>query len=157
MADPSNENQQPKPKTSWQSSGGCERCDSMEDRLYPEAPGRPHPHCNCTMRLVGMVEGGCVSNSGGIQVMFAGSNHPDAGSDDTPVDPAGIVELIYNYRFTCDDGAVFEGEVTVSVTYEDMYDQSEDGIENDRYDEAYDIVEGIANNECRPCPAPAVS
>ncbi len=157
MADPENNDEQQEPKTTWQSSGGCERCDSMDGRLWPEPPGRPHPHCNCTMRRVGQVDGGCDPDTGGIQVQFEGSNHPNSPDDGSDVDLQDEVELIYTYRITCDDGAVYEGEVTVSVTYQDLYDDLEGDIADDRYDEAYDLVEGITDNECRPCPTPHVS
>lgn len=151
MADPE---QAPKPKYSWQTTGGCERCEDMAPRLYPEPPGRPHPHCECTMQPVGYVPGGCQPDSGGIQVQFEGSNHPP--SRGTAPDPSDMVELVYEYRLTCDDGMIYEGQVIVSITYQDLFDHGSD-IVDVKYNEAYDRVETLASGQCRACPQPPVS
>ncbi len=129
---------------SWQSSGGCERCDSMQGRLYPEEPGRPHPHCNCTRDLVGYGPEFDCELGNLIQLEHAGSNHP-AGQ--LP-DPDDTLELVYDYRITCNDGFVYEGQVMVEMTYAELADL--DSLDA-AYEEAFDMVESIADDSCRPC------
>jgi hypothetical protein len=134
----------------WVTNGGCERCDSMEGRLYPEPPGRPHPHCDCTIQWVGRGPQSCESNEADITLDHEGSTHP-YGPWPSPDD---TFEMYFAYRIICPAGDVLEGEIMIERTYQDEQTMDPDDFFDEAYVEAFGEVEDIAASECSPCPEP---
>ena len=134
----------------WHSTGGCERCDDMEDRYFQEEPPRQHPNCTCD--IVESDELPCEEREPTYQLAHVESIHgPTADPDDT-------FTMVFDYRITCPTGDVKTGQVEVERTYGELeaaWDDAEEIFFEEAVAEALEEVDGIAAADCPPCPTPA--
>lgn len=137
----------------WVTNGGCERCDALDGLVFDTEPFRPHRNCNCSIISRSGVHRDCRAEFATYEVAYSSPVHHTDGSNENDE-----FDLVFDYRIRCWDGEIIEGQVSVSLTYAEMWatGDPEDAMLSAEM-EAYELVEEIAATECHPCTPPLVS
>lgn len=127
----------------WNSSGGCERCDSMPTNHESE-PSRPHPNCGGQIIKIPKGTGRCRYPEPRIEL--------DCHGDHDGYDPAGSFTAIWEFRITCRDGTEIVGQFSTEKAYADWETWEDQDVSTERMmDEAMQIAEAHAETECPEC------
>jgi hypothetical protein len=132
----------------WESSGGCEMCDSMDGREFDTEPYRPHPNCNCTI----ISRTGMNRDCGNEQLHYV-VEHSESVHHASDPDVDDEFDLVYDYEITCFDGEEITGEVVVSATYGEEQGAELEDFMDDMFEDALELVDEIAMMECQNCGA----
>lgn len=131
----------------WQSTGGCERCDIMEDgNPYADEPPRPHPNCLCDAVEFTPTRD-CIDEEYRYSVVVASEN----------LDPVNnTLTYTFDYAIVClANNSTLTGSVEVEREYDDWVNTPDDAMDlylDELIADALEQVDDIAAAQCPPCP-----
>lgn len=136
----------------WQSSGGCTRCDAMDNRYSKTPLNRPHPNCNCTIVDRYAQNTDCDESDVRYEIQHAGNSH------NSSTDPGDELEMYFDYLITCwGNKGQIGGQVTVKMTYGKLESMDLDDFFEEAFIKAMKMVDDIAAEKCPPCERPLVA